>query len=169
MKWGMEVAKNEAKAEEEFKKAVSQSITLYYYYDSVSTGENARRYNAPTAEETASFAAAKWNSTEYADKLDATITQKWLHFGFLASREAWSDIRRTGYPSGLAFPEVPVPSQMCRTAGDTRIRKSTTIPTIKRCQPKTLTTTNCSGKIRTLFANPFCPKSISYSPQNNTD
>ena len=26
--------------------------------------------------------------------------------GFLASREAWSDIRRTGYPSGLAFPEV---------------------------------------------------------------
>ena len=103
---GYGVAKNEAKAEEEFKKAVSQSITLYYYYDSVSTGENARRYNAPTAEETASFAAAKWNSTEYADKLDAIITQKWLHFGFLASREAWSDIRRTGYPSGLAFPEV---------------------------------------------------------------
>jgi len=103
---GYGVAKNEAKAEEEFKKAVSQSITLYYYYDSVSTGENARRYNAPTAEETASFAAAKWNSTEYADKLDAIITQKWLHFGFLASREAWSDIRRTGYPSGLVFPEV---------------------------------------------------------------
>ena len=40
------------------------------------------------------------------DKMDAIITQKWLHFGFLASREAWSDIRRTGYPSGLAFPEV---------------------------------------------------------------
>ena len=40
---GYGVAKNEAKAEEEFKKAVSQSITLYYYYDSVSTGENARR------------------------------------------------------------------------------------------------------------------------------
>ena len=37
---GYGVAKNEAKAEEEFKKAVSQSITLYYYYDSVSTGEN---------------------------------------------------------------------------------------------------------------------------------
>ena len=90
---GYGVAKNEAKAEEEFKKAVSQSITLYYYYDSVSTGENARRYDAPTAEETASFAAAKWNSTKYTDKMDAIITQKWLHFGFLASREAWSDIR----------------------------------------------------------------------------
>ena len=62
--------------------------------------------DSPTAEETASFAAAKWNSTKYTDKLDAIITQKWLHFGFLASREAWSDIRRTGYPSGLAFPEV---------------------------------------------------------------
>ena len=37
---GYGVAKNEAKAEEDFKKSVSQSITLYYYYDSVSTGEN---------------------------------------------------------------------------------------------------------------------------------
>ena len=114
------------KRKKEFKKAVSQSITLYYYYDSVSTGENARRYNAPTAEETASFAAAKWNSTEYADKLDAIITQKWLHFGFLASREAWSDIRRTGYPSGLAFPECRYHHNV-PNAGDTRIRKSTTI------------------------------------------
>ena len=79
----MEVAKNESKAEEEVQKAVSQSITLYYYYDSVSTGENARRYNAPTAEETASFAAAKWNSTEYADSWMLSLPKTWLHFGFL--------------------------------------------------------------------------------------
>lgn len=103
---GYGVAKDETKAEEEFKKAVSQSINLYYYYDSIGTGANCRRYAAPTAEEIADFATAKWNSAEYADKLDAIITQKWLHFGFLVSREAWSDIRRTGYPSGLVFPEV---------------------------------------------------------------
>ena len=29
-----------------------------------------------------------------------------MHFAITASREAWSDLRRTGYPSGLVFPEV---------------------------------------------------------------
>ena len=77
-----------------------------YYYDSIGSGENCRRYDAPTDKEIADFANARWNSTAYVDKLDAIITQKWLHFGFLVSREAWSDIRRTGYPSGLVFPEV---------------------------------------------------------------
>lgn len=103
---GYGVAQDMAKAEEEFKMAVSQSIALYYYYDSIGSGENCRRYDAPTDEEIADFADAKWNDTAYADQLDAIITQKWLHFGFLVSREAWSDIRRTGYPSGLVFPEV---------------------------------------------------------------
>ncbi|EGF52592.1 conserved domain protein [Bacteroides fluxus YIT 12057] len=103
---GYGIAKNEAKAKEEFNKAVTQSINLYYYYDSIGTGENCHRYDAPTPEEISAFADAKWNSTDYVDKLDAIITQKWLHFGFLVSREAWSDIRRTGYPSGLVFPEV---------------------------------------------------------------
>lgn len=92
---GYGVAQDMAKAEEEFKTAVSQSIALYYYYDSIGSGENCRRYDAPTDEEIADFANAKWNSTAYVDKLDAIITQKWLHFGFLVSREAWSDIRRT--------------------------------------------------------------------------
>lgn len=103
---GYGVAQDMAKAEKEFKTAVSQSIALYYYYDSIGSGENCRRYDAPTDKEIADFANARWNSTAYVDKLDAIITQKWLHFGFLVSREAWSDIRRTGYPSGLVFPEV---------------------------------------------------------------
>ena len=88
-------------AKEEFLTAVTQSVNLYYYYDSVSTGENARQYEAPTADEVAAFAEARWNSPDYVDKHDAIITQKWLHEGILQSREAWSDIRRTGYPSGL--------------------------------------------------------------------
>ena len=63
-----------------------------------------------------------------------------------AIRPAWSS------------PKWPVPSQMCRTAGDTRIRKSTTIPTIKRCQPKTLTTTNCSGQNKDFVRKPILPE-----------
>lgn len=103
---GYGVTKDEAKAKEEFVKAVSQSINLFYYYDSISTGENSRQYEAPTAEAVTAFAESRWASEKYTDKLDAVITQKWLNFALLASREAWADLRRTGYPSGLVFPEV---------------------------------------------------------------
>lgn len=103
---GYGVAQDMTRAEEEFKTAVSQSIRLWYYYDSIGTGENTRRYEAPTDEAIAAFADARWKSSDYTDKLDAIITQKWVHFAFLVSREAWSDLRRAGYPSGLVFPEV---------------------------------------------------------------
>lgn len=103
---GYGVAQDMTRAEEEFKTAVSQSIRLWYYYDSIGTGENTRRYEAPTDEAIAAFADARWKSSDYTDKLDAIITQKWVHFAFLVSRETWSDLRRTGYPSGLVFPEV---------------------------------------------------------------
>ena len=103
---GYGVAQDMTRAEEEFKTAVSQSIRLWYYYDSIGTGENTRRYEAPTDEAIAAFADARWKSSDYTDKQDAIITQKWVHFAFLVSREAWSDLRRTGYPSGLVFPEV---------------------------------------------------------------
>ncbi|CDB09904.1 conserved domain protein [Bacteroides sp. CAG:633] len=103
---GYGVAQDMTRAEEEFKTAVSQSIRLWYYYDSIGIGENTRRYEAPTDEAIATFADARWKSSDYTDKLDAIITQKWVHFAFLVSREAWSDLRRTGYPSGLVFPEV---------------------------------------------------------------
>lgn len=101
---GYGVAQDMTRAEEEFKTAVSQSIRLWYYYDSIGTGENTRRYEAPTDEAIAAFADARWKSSDYTDKLDAIITQKWVHFAFLVSREAWSDLRRTGYPSGTRFP-----------------------------------------------------------------
>ena len=103
---GYGVAQDMTRAEEEFKTAVSQSIRLWYYYDSIGTGENTRRYEAPTDEAIAAFADARWKSSDYTDKLDAIITLMGVHFAFLVSREAWSDLRRTGYPSGLVFPEV---------------------------------------------------------------
>ena len=103
---GYGVAQDLTRAEQEFKTAITQSINLWYYYDSISTGENSRQYTAPDDQAIQAFADARWNSPDYADKQDAIITQKWIHFAFLASREAWSDLRRTGYPSGLVFPQV---------------------------------------------------------------
>ena len=32
------------------------------------------------------------------------MTQKWLHFGIMQPTQAWTDIRRTGYPK-LSYPE----------------------------------------------------------------
>ena len=33
----------------------------------------------------------------------AIMTQKWLHFGIMQPSQAWTDIRRTGYPK-LDYP-----------------------------------------------------------------
>ena len=46
---GYGVTQDMSKAEEEFKTAVSQSVTLYYYYDSIGSGENCRRYDMRTS------------------------------------------------------------------------------------------------------------------------
>ena len=71
---GYGVSQDMTRAEQEFKTAVGQSIRLWYYYDSIGTGENAHRYDTPTDEAIANFAEARWNSNDYVDKLDAIIT-----------------------------------------------------------------------------------------------
>ena len=48
------------------------------------------------------YANAVWNA--YSNKLEGIMTQKWLHFGIMQPTQAWTDIRRTGYPS-LTYPE----------------------------------------------------------------
>ena len=107
--WG--VAKDDAKAEEAFKAAISQSIKMYYKYNENSTGAKTTALATPNDATINAFANARWASSlnpaiPYASadpKLDAILTQKWLHWGIFFSREAWSQIRRTGYPK-LVYP-----------------------------------------------------------------
>ena len=40
----------------------------------------------------------------YTNKLEAIMTAKWTHFGVIQPTQAWTDIRRTGYPA-LTYPE----------------------------------------------------------------
>lgn len=47
------------------------------------------------------FAARVWNA--YDNKLEGIMTQKWAHFGIVQATQAWTDIRRTGYPK-LSYP-----------------------------------------------------------------
>jgi hypothetical protein len=75
----------------------------------------------PTAEWLDAFAEARWDAPinnqygAYENKLEAIITQKYVNFNIMFAREAWNDIRRTGYPkinfptfSDATVPNVPV-------------------------------------------------------------
>jgi hypothetical protein len=105
-----------------FKRAVSESIKFYYKYQKnrsdteTSDVSNRQHYvinpEEPTDEEIEAFGEARWEAPindmfPYKDKIDAIITQKWINLGIIFVREAWNDLRRTGYPSGLVFPTDP--------------------------------------------------------------
>jgi hypothetical protein len=107
--WG--VAKNEAEAERYFKEAVKQSILLYYHWKEISDQPNTKDIPTPDIADIEAFAAARWESSvnpalpyDAADpKLDAILTQKWLHWGIFFPRQCWSQLRRTGLPK-LIYP-----------------------------------------------------------------
>ncbi|MDR2425159.1 MAG: SusD/RagB family nutrient-binding outer membrane lipoprotein [Prevotellaceae bacterium] len=116
-------AGGEAKAKDAFKEGIKQSIRFFFKYQDNKTREDYtgdtdyRSYVINPAEPSDTwidtFAEARWNTKINGDaydttnpRLDAIITQKWLSFSMMESREAWADLRRTGYPSGLIFPQA---------------------------------------------------------------
>lgn len=93
-----------AAAKEAFKKGVKYSILQYFESNMNSTPLNGMstytHYKAKTAPADASistYADAVWNA--YANKLEAIMTQKWIHMGIGDAHESWTDIRRTGLPA----------------------------------------------------------------------
>lgn len=115
-------ANGDAKAA--FKTGVKQSIEFYFHFHNIKTpadpdkgidGKSRRGWvinpTEPDAEWIDAFAEARWEAPinslhPYVDKIDAIITQKYLHYGIFFVQEAWNDLRRTGYPSGIYFPRV---------------------------------------------------------------
>ena len=97
--------------EEAFKKGVEYSIKAYYKSNINSTQNyvaaasdqkddfQAEKY--PEDSEISAYADAVW--AVYDNKLEAIMTQKWVHFGIIQATQAWTDIRRTGYPA-LYYP-----------------------------------------------------------------
>lgn len=96
-RWGLGVAADA------YNTALQQSITFYFYLNSIGGGSEV----APTATEISAFLAnANVNYTaagNQTNRLALIYVQKWLHFGFLQSDEAWAESRRTKYPI-LTFP-----------------------------------------------------------------
>ena len=57
--------------------------------------------DVPSDADVEAYANKVWE--KYGDKMNAIMTQKWLHFGIMQAPQAWTDIRRTGYPK-LDYP-----------------------------------------------------------------
>ena len=95
-------------AEAAFKNAVKLSIAEWFDRNMTSSAHNMNPYThykasvAPTDAEATAYANAVWGA--YSNKLEAIMTQKWLHNGIMMAHESYTDIRRTGYPK-LDYPD----------------------------------------------------------------
>lgn len=97
------VSGGEAAAKQAFIDGIWNSTHFYYRLNmlgSASYGFHATAY--PSEADVRAYAEKVWN--HYSNKLEAIMTQKWIHFGVIQPAQAWTDIRRTGYPV-LSYPE----------------------------------------------------------------
>ena len=97
-------------AKEAFVKGVIASTEQYFNQNVNSDqtkGSNSQYFkkfteaDIPSDAEVEAYANKVWD--KYSDKMEAIMTQKWLHFGIMQATQAWTDIRRTGYPK-LDYP-----------------------------------------------------------------
>jgi hypothetical protein len=98
-RWG-----SSATAQAAYELAVKQSVSFYYYLN----GTNATGLKTTPKPDDATINTFATASTiaytgSSSQKLALIYVQKWLHFGFLQSVQAWSEYRRTGFPQ-LTFP-----------------------------------------------------------------
>jgi hypothetical protein len=91
-RWG-----NTAAAKTAYETAVAQSVSFYYYLNSISAG---KKENKPTDAVVNNFTTASTIAYTGAtsNKLRLINTQKWVHYGFLQAQQAWSEYRRTKVP-----------------------------------------------------------------------
>lgn len=98
-------------AKDAFVKGIVASTEQYFNQNvnsDQSKGSNSeyfKKFSAddiPSTADVEAYANKVWDS--YNDKMEAIMTQKWLHFGIMQPTQAWTDIRRTGYPK-LDYPE----------------------------------------------------------------
>ena len=100
-------------AETAYKIAVQQSISFYYYLNSISSSPRAKT-SAPSSDAITAFlkAANVAYTGSSDDKLAKIWIQKWVNFGLLQSDEAWSEYRRTKYPKLTFVPQTLNPYQL---------------------------------------------------------
>ena len=98
-------------AQEAFTNAIKASVEQLFaenvYSDQSKdsgTGEYSKKFEVadiPSTADCITLATNIWDA--YANKLEAIMCQKHAHFGITQATQAWTDIRRTGYPA-LTYP-----------------------------------------------------------------
>jgi hypothetical protein len=86
-------------AQTAYQTAITQSVYFYYYLHSLGRGTTVTPTDVTTFLTAPNVA---YNGTS-AERLSKIWIQKWANFGFLQSKEAWAEIRRTKFPV-LTFP-----------------------------------------------------------------
>lgn len=99
-------------AKEAFKKGIECSIKFYYRENMESSqarlsiysdqADDFRATAVPSDAQISAFAESVWNA--YSNKMEGIMTEKWVHFNIKQATQAWTDIRRTGYPA-LKYPK----------------------------------------------------------------
>ena len=83
--------------------ALNQSVYFYFYLNGLGGGTVSLPSDAAISTFLASSTINYTLAPDQKHRLALIYDQKWLHFGFLQSDEAWAEYRRTGYPL-LTFP-----------------------------------------------------------------
>ncbi len=98
-RWG-----SSANAQTAYETALKQSVSFYYYLNGINTAglKKETKPSDATINTFATASTAAYTGTS-ANKLAKIYVQKWAHFGFLQSTQAWSEYRRTKFPQ-LTFP-----------------------------------------------------------------
>ncbi|THU42019.1 SusD/RagB family nutrient-binding outer membrane lipoprotein [Niastella caeni] len=90
-----------------YETAVRQSVSFYYYLNSLST-----TLRTPLAQPAANVVDTFLQSDQmkYAGTINERLAkiwvQKWVHFGFLQSVQSWAEYRRTKYPVLQFYPST---------------------------------------------------------------
>lgn len=86
-------------ARDSYELAIRQSIAFYYYLNRLNQLPH-QSVPLPTTAEVDAFLArtgVSYTGTQQ-ERLAKLYTQKWVHFGYLQSIQAWAEYRRTNYP-----------------------------------------------------------------------
>ena len=86
------------------------STKFYYRQNGVSTSTRGFVGTYPGDAAVEAYAEKVWET--YSNKLEAVMTMKWVHFGIIQPTQAFTDIRRTGFPV-LTYP-VDVTAQQVK-------------------------------------------------------
>ena len=89
-------------AKQAFINGMLHSTQFYFDQNKISASNDGTKMDIPAESVITAYAEKVWNAD--ANKEVVILTQKWLDLGIFQPLQAWTDIRRTGYPA-LNYPQ----------------------------------------------------------------